>query len=254
MPDTVQNMRLLVRKGNLNCPMHINGEAEFVIVKKGCLYAVVDCETRKVREGECTVIFPYRLHEFRVEDGTHAYVIMFPQISINEFCGAYAGMTPDKGVFMLSDYCLNYIYSVLPKVENSDNPILIQSVFAPLAAEYLENTDFSAAPQKTNSLLQNIVDYLYLHMGESVRMRTLCADFGICSETVNRLFREGLHLGPSEFLNNIRIERACTYLQQGGRNITETAYLCGYGSLRTFNRAFRKAMNCTPTEFCRSRG
>lgn len=251
MPNSIQNNRLFVRIPKVDCPLHMNGEAEFVLVKKGCLTAMVDREARKIHAKECTVIFPYQLHAFQLSENTEAHVLMFPQSAVKEFCATYMQQIPNQTVFPLPEHCLSYIYSMLPDAENSDNPIFIQSVFAPLAAQFLKSTSFSAVPGEKNSFLQQIIDYLYLHSDEPLQIKTLSAAFGVRPAVLNQLFDENLHIKPFAFLNNLRIEKACIYLSRKDLNITEIAYACGYGSLRTFNRAFQKVVGCTPTEFRR---
>ena len=56
----------------------------------------------------------------------------------------------------------------------------------------------------------------------------------------------------TDFINGMRVEHACSLLEQDS-DITEAAFSSGFSSLRTFNRAFLKAMNMTPREYIRHR-
>ena len=52
-----------------------------------------------------------------------------------------------------------------------------------------------------------------------------------------------------KFLNNMRIEKAMTLLSASDKTVTEIAYECGFGSLRSFNRVFMAFAGKTPTAF-----
>lgn len=53
----------------------------------------------------------------------------------------------------------------------------------------------------------------------------------------------------TEYLNNYRISQACYLLKNSNQSIGEIAINCGYNSLRTFHRNFRKITEMTPNEY-----
>jgi len=63
-----------------------------------------------------------------------------------------------------------------------------------------------------------------------------------------RFFKQMTKLTFVEFLNNYRINQAKRYLL-AGKNVTETAGLCGYESLSYFNRVFRRTTSENPISF-----
>lgn len=52
-----------------------------------------------------------------------------------------------------------------------------------------------------------------------------------------------------ELLNATRREQACMLLRSDAHSISEIAYLLGFGELSNFTRAFRRWMDCSPTEW-----
>lgn len=63
-----------------------------------------------------------------------------------------------------------------------------------------------------------------------------------------RFFKRMTKLTFVEFLNNYRISQAKRFLLSG-KNVTETAGLCGYESLSYFNRTFKRITNENPISF-----
>jgi len=52
----------------------------------------------------------------------------------------------------------------------------------------------------------------------------------------------------TDFLNQYRIEKACHHILQG-KSVSESCYSTGYNNISYFNRAFKKYVGETPTEF-----
>ncbi len=56
----------------------------------------------------------------------------------------------------------------------------------------------------------------------------------------------------TEWLRQVRIEKAMELMKASDSSITEVAYEVGFGDLRTFERAFKKHTLMTPSEFKKS--
>jgi AraC-like DNA-binding protein len=52
-----------------------------------------------------------------------------------------------------------------------------------------------------------------------------------------------------EYVNEVRIGRACAMLAEDKANITDIAMDCGYRNLANFNRRFRQVTETTPSEY-----
>lgn len=64
----------------------------------------------------------------------------------------------------------------------------------------------------------------------------------------SHLFSE-LEVGFNEYINSLRITGACERLKNTKLSISEIAYEVGFGSIRTFNRAFLKVSGMTPRQY-----
>ena len=52
-----------------------------------------------------------------------------------------------------------------------------------------------------------------------------------------------------EYVNEVRIGRACRMLAEDAANITDIAMDCGYRNLANFNRRFRQVTGMTPSHY-----
>ena len=65
----------------------------------------------------------------------------------------------------------------------------------------------------------------------------------------SRIFKKYNNVSYIQYINGKRIKAAERLLIDPALSVTEVAMRAGFASLTTFNRAFKKAKNCTPTEF-----
>ena len=61
-------------------------------------------------------------------------------------------------------------------------------------------------------------------------------------------FREMAGMGAAEYLNRLRIQKACEEILSGS-SISGAAFDCGFRNLSNFNRQFRMMVGCTPREY-----
>lgn len=91
--------------------------------------------------------------------------------------------------------------------------------------------------------------FLHEHAAEPLHIGQLAAA-GCCSEReVYRTFQTCLHTTPLNYLQNLRLQNACTQLACSGKSITEIAADCGFASLSYFGKVFRRTFGCTPAGY-----
>ncbi len=79
---------------------------------------------------------------------------------------------------------------------------------------------------------------------------SLAAMTNISEVYFRKLFVRAFGVSPHEYITRLRIEKA-KQLLLCGKNVSETAQLCGFASLYYFSGAFKKATGCSPSDFAR---
>ncbi|MBE5315070.1 MAG: AraC family transcriptional regulator [Xanthomonadales bacterium] len=93
------------------------------------------------------------------------------------------------------------------------------------------------------------VDRLYRQ--PELKVADLAAHVGSKEHRVSRVINQVLGAANfNQWVNRYRIEHACRLLQQQPRrSVLDISLDAGFGSLGPFNRAFKAAMGCTPSEW-----
>lgn len=99
--------------------------------------------------------------------------------------------------------------------------------------------------------ISGIVDYLSEHYCENFSMAELCRRVGMTESSFSRYFRRATGNSFTDFVNRLRINKACQLLMETDRYITNVCYDVGFNNVANFNRRFLQVKGMTPKEFRR---
>lgn len=97
----------------------------------------------------------------------------------------------------------------------------------------------------------DVCNYITDHCTENISVDYLADLAGFSKFHFSRLFKQFSGTSCYEYLTQKRIAHAESLLIQPNISITEVAMRSGFGSLSTFNRIFKAAKHCTPSEYKR---
>ncbi|TCZ72877.1 response regulator [Paenibacillus albiflavus] len=105
--------------------------------------------------------------------------------------------------------------------------------------------------QKKNwKLIQEIEKYMQLNLHSNITLRDLANRFSFTPNYLGFMFKEGTGKSFSEYLVDMRMERAWELLQNPTIKIYEVADQVGYRHLPYFSKQFKETFGMTPNE-CR---
>ena len=111
---------------------------------------------------------------------------------------------------------------------------------------------FAATPTGGDaSRIKAMLRFIDDHFAEPLTLEEIAASAQIGSREASRCFRRQLNLTAFEYLQNLRLDRACELLRGGDLAVTQIALNCGFASASYFSKVFRERMNTTPKEYRR---
>lgn len=104
---------------------------------------------------------------------------------------------------------------------------------------------FSAAEQK----MERIRVYITCNLARHITLEDTAKMMGIGQSGLCGFIKRQTGKTFSEYLNGLKIDRACRMLRDTDCNISEIAYDSGFTSVPYFNRVFTKLKGTTPTAY-----
>lgn len=111
--------------------------------------------------------------------------------------------------------------------------------------------NFAPVLDHGDSRVLQVQQYLQCHYAEPLTVEILAQQAAVSGRTLSRHFVAATGLKPLEYLQKLRVQKACDQLETTTDTVSVIANRVGYADLSAFRRAFRKQMGLSPAEFRR---
>lgn len=116
-----------------------------------------------------------------------------------------------------------------------------------LSHAQLQSVDDAAELDQIDAIVSRITD----NLAQPLSAGELAAELGMSESRFSRFFRRATGNTFTDFVNQVRINRACQLLMESDRFITHICYEVGFNNIANFNRRFLDVKGMTPREFRR---
>ncbi len=244
-------------KGHIGCPAHLHYHLELAIFLEGEARAFADTKEYTLHPGDVFLTFPNQVHRYEsyTKEGYYLFIVN-PDI-LSELSRVFDGGVPtsavlpgaanDPEIVELADK-LYHIREDMPFYETLRRGYLL-TLFSKLLPQF---TLTSANTGDTHTL-KDIVTYCTKNYTKDLSLAELERELHISRYYISHLFSDKLKIGFNSYINSLRISYACRYLRHSDKSVTEISDLVGFGTLRTFNRAFLRQTGKTPSEYRRAK-
>lgn len=99
--------------------------------------------------------------------------------------------------------------------------------------------------------INDIVNRITENVAQSITAADVAAELGMSESRFSRFFRRATGNTYTDFVNQVRINRACQLLMNTDRYVTNICYDVGFNNVANFNRRFLQVKGMTPKEFRR---
>ena len=99
--------------------------------------------------------------------------------------------------------------------------------------------------------IQKVLDYIHTNINSAMEIRDM-ADVACMSEFhFIRIFSELCGCTPYQYIIKLRIDKAKKLISRNSYSINEISQACGYDSVQTFRKCFKRETGFSPREFFR---
>lgn len=106
------------------------------------------------------------------------------------------------------------------------------------------------ATEKSNRIINRIIDFINEHYSEDISLDMLCeAAGGLSEQYLCRLFKQNIGMRPIEYILKKRIGIARSYLEKTDMPINDIAQMTGFNNTSYFYRNFKKFTGTSPLSY-----
>ena len=233
-----------------DCIRHLHPSLEIVLVTDGVLTMEVSGREYRISEGYGIFVPPFEAHLFRSQKGNRYQVFVFSGELVPYFFGFIGSHAPTSHIFAVSEACAA-LARRMPDSAGAVDCIAAQGLLAPLCHEISENCGFVPCDPRDDDACRRAIDYMCLHFTEPLSLSSVARAVGLHPVTLSKLFTERLGIYFHSYLQYLRCSHALGLIRGGGATLTEVAYGAGFGSIRSFNRAFLEVYGKRPGDYRR---
>lgn len=97
--------------------------------------------------------------------------------------------------------------------------------------------------------MERVCDFIHSHLTGNIERDQLARIAHLSAGAFSRFFKSRTGKTVPEYVNELRVGRACRMLAEEKLNITDIALDCGFRNLANFNRRFRDIVKMTPSAY-----
>ncbi|MBO5060479.1 MAG: helix-turn-helix transcriptional regulator [Clostridia bacterium] len=233
---------------------HFHNKLEIAYCVSGFQNIKIGNTLYTLKKGDAVIIFPNVVHEYIKYDAEpQAETECIALISETDF---FTGIIPDlitkrpKTPFINAELISADSALAFEKMTTAEGEtellgwtlIALSSIVKSLHLIPVKESDgFSLAP--------NLISYINANFQKPLTIKYLGKEFGYSTSYIAHIFYDQLKIPFRTYLGAVRSEYAANLISTTNKSLTEIAYECGYNSLNTFCRCFKKHFSKTPSEY-----
>jgi len=238
----------------LACPPHLHYHIELGCVIEGQTKIIVDSNVYEIESGDLFICFPNQLHKYEtIKPEKHILFIFNPDMT-PEFSKLFISSFPRSAIIKgaLDDEDIRFLMykiSELRHGKNAYNSVMIKGYLLALLGKIFNRIELIDNQSKDIKLLGAILKYCTKNYDQPLTLSVLERDLHISRFYISHTLSTKLHMGFNDYINSLRVSKACKYLTDTDMSITAVSETVGFNTIRTFNRAFIKNTGITPSEY-----
>lgn len=227
---------------------HFHSHIEIYAVLSGEIEILVNDRKKPVRAGELAVSLSYDTHGYRTPEAAEAVYLIVPVCFFEEFLPLIAErrlaspFINDPGTF-------ETVVNAMERIGACGNDISRRGlVYVILGAVFDKMLPKDDAAQPQRGFSADILIFISERFRDELRLTDVAKEFGYSPAYLSRSFRKTFGISFLQYLTMLRLREAVLLLRSG-KTVTECAADSGFGSMRSFYRAFSDEYACSPREY-----
>jgi AraC-like DNA-binding protein len=252
---------------------HYHTEYQLTLVVRSNGYRLVGDRITPLRSGDLVLVgshLPHVWHQDEARDGGHQPVHAFIVRFRNSFLGREFLQIPEaapirrllhrarRGLHVTGKTCgiVGAKMKQLPESGGLERVVGLLSILVTLAnsedLEPIASPDFAPVLSSGDqSRVERVLVYIHTHFAEPLNRAAVATEAHLSVAAFSRFFKLRTGKTLPQYVNELRVGRACSLLANERLKVTDLALESGFQNLANFNRHFRKITGLSPSEYRR---
>lgn len=267
--------------GSSSQATHMHKYYELVFIEKGSCTHHFQKEEILLLPGDSFLVSPEKSHSFSIHEHTSIYNCQFypeqldPDVFaliqplqkesdnlsiLSKLPRSFQADINKQGIVHLDLNEQMFLLSILGGIEKAqkqqgsyDNLLkkkyleIILIIYKKRSEQQFKN--YYTQPKQHQKMILRTMEYIEEHLTSSVDFHLLAKNENLSTNHFRKLFKDITGLSPVEYINRLRIIKACEYLHHSDMNISEVAANVGIYDANYFSRLFKNFMGCSPKQY-----
>jgi AraC-like DNA-binding protein len=261
----------VVRGRGYGARWHFHPEVQVTLVLKSAGYRVVGDNISPLLPGDLVFVganLPHVWHQDEnrrgSNDAVHAIVIRFredflgdhflqsPELeTVRHFLKRGArglqvtGPTRDAAAALMGELATSHGLDRLLKLLELVNLLAAAKHLRPIAS-----ANFSPLLRGSDTpRMQRVMRFIHDHLDEVIERDAVARCAALSTGAFSRFFKTRTGKTLPQYVNELRVGKACARLREAEAKISDIALACGFENLANFNRQFRAITGMSPSEY-----
>lgn len=228
---------------------HFHSHIEIYLILSGELEVCINNEKRTLKEGELSISFSYDVHSYNAPEDSEVYYLVIP----TTFCGDFLPLLSSKyfnSSFVNDKNAYDTVKNSIEHIIDGANKVSKQGYIYVILGTILDTLEKSEEPKEYASPFSpELLIYISNHFKEDLSLSSLASAFGYNPSYLSRSFSKTFGISFNDYVKMLRLREAILLLNKNEFRISECAFESGFGSTRSFYRAFSEEFGCSPKEY-----
>lgn len=245
----VQNYHYINHKKDPLVAPHFHSAIELVVVRHGCMAAVINGESLSIEAGYGCFVNSFCLHSYSSpSEDTEVYAFVGSTTAFDPIFSNIGGIPPVK--FKFDDFSL--LDKIVTYYNSSSEDSVRRSIFrgaASLIPAIIAEKTPLLREDSANSTgeICSVLRYISDHFTEELTLSSLSAKFGYSPQYFSKIFHRYMRINLTEYIGVARVNYAKKLLDTNrAKSVAEIAFESGFSSVPTFYRAYKKVFGTLP--------
>lgn len=137
----------------------------------------------------------------------------------------------------------------LPHYKNAVRGYLRALVVEILRTNEVMSSNLTLDETRVSNYIEKSIRFIETNYAKDICLADVAISCGLSESHFRRIFVSSIGMKPSDYINMVRVNKACEYMLNEELSIEDIGYRVGFQNPSTFNRNFKKIIGTTPLQW-----